>query len=462
MPIKGLKPRLALLGYIKAGGLKEVTVRGEKRRIPEKWDHFIVTTADRDETNYTPDVELMEKLSANQDSEDKKVRRISVFLPSNDINEIFVTGLGVYDGKGVRCRNTTAEDTADYIDPNTQDIKKVACPCRMLRVSLEGSSVDAREAHPYLTPDIQRGQVCKMHGLLRVMIVEANNIGGIHIFRTTSTTSIEQLHGALSYIKDITGGLLASIPLELSLRPKRVKPEASQSRQTVYVADLTYSAGHIEFLRLAAERSETFAHLRNRIASRDLAALPAPGFEDPEEQRHVAEEYMGTDSLEEDGSVIDGEGEEISEPKEQPATQPPKETKKPEPPKKQTPPPQDESPPPPSDEDAPPEATSEKKSETKQPAPETSEQTPLDKQPPQQLDDKGFPVIVNAEPPGADKSPASKDIRKNFIQAGHSAGFTDLELRDWIKKLWDVESTAKLETWQVTTMTAELNRKASS
>jgi hypothetical protein len=73
-----------------------------------------------------------------------------------------------------------------------------------------------------------------------------------------------------------------------------------------------------------------------------------------------------------------------------------------------------------------------------------------------------FPVIDTTQPDGADQSSASKDTRKAFISAGHTAGYTDMELRQWIKDLWNVESTAKLETWQVTTMTAQLNRKAAS
>lgn len=481
MPIKGLKPRFSILGHIKSGGRKMVKVRGQERRIPEKYDYFLVTKSERDDINFVIDDDLMAKLSKYDKQPDNKIRRMVIFLPFDDIDENLLTTLAVYDGNGVRCRGDG--ETAEYIDPQTQKTKKVQCPCRMLRIGLDDSRVEDRPNHDYLTPDIQRGQVCKTHGLLRVMIAEAKTMGGVHIYRTTSSNSIRQLLASMAHIQELTGGQLAYIPLELSIKPKRVKPEASQGYQTVFVVDLTYSAAPLQFLNDVAKQAQLRASMRNRIAAKEIAVLPAPGFEDPEEQRDIAEEYLATDALEDDGSIIDGEGEEVasSQPKSAP---PPKQETKPPAPKRgdksevngiactfdgnkwvpDSYPPADEDPPTPSDADAPPETKA-----AEAPTPERSEATPpapadqqrLDEQPPVEMNGK-FPVVSTDAPENPDESAASKDVRKAFIDAGHTAGYTDMELRQWIKELWKVESTAKLKTWQVTAMTAQLNRKAAS
>jgi hypothetical protein len=353
----------------------------------------------------------------------------------------------------------------------------------MLRISLEDTRVDDRPAHPRLTPNVQRGEICKAHGLLRVMIAEAKTMGGVHVYRTTSSNSIRQLMASMAHIQELTGGSLSYVPLELSVEPKKVKPEGSRGYQTVYVVSLTYRAAPLEFLKDVASQAQLRATMRQRIAAHEIAALPAPGHEDLDEQRAVAEEYVGTDA-DADADVIDVEGQVVDKnakgarqqgqepPKqEDPGPEPPKQKASQEPPqepqgkkaasteqrealrkakeeaeaaKEEPPPPQDEEPPPPTDDDDP--AT-----------PPSDSAHPQDEVE-QERDAKGFPVFATTMPDGADQSAASKDLRKAFIAAGHQAGFTDLELREWIKELWDVESTAKLQAWQVTAMTDPLSR----
>jgi hypothetical protein len=512
MGIKGMKPRFSILGHIKTGGRKKI---GKDRAIPEKWDCFGVTTAQRGDLNYEMDEALMQRLLKAQlelavkdatepvfdkdgslkgnrlivpmdklKKENGKLRRMIVFLPFDDPDENLLTTLAVYDGSGVRCRGDG--ETAEYIDPSSGKAEKLQCPCQMLRISLEDTRVDDRPAHPRLTPNVQRGETCKAHGLLRVMIAEAKTMGGVHVYRTTSSNSIRQLMASMAHIQELTGGALSYVPLELSIEPKKVKPEGSRGYQTVYVVSLTYRAAPIEFLKDVAAQSQLRATMRQRIAAHEIAQLPAPGHEDHDEQVAVAQEYLATDdpegAIDAVGEVIDkksapareqGQEEPKSEeapqepPPEKSAQRPPQEpqgkkaatteqreelrkakeeaeaAKKP---AEEPPPPQDEEPPPPSDADAPGSATS-----------ESAPQPPEDAQEIKK-DEKGFPVVVNAEPPDADKSPASKDLRKTFIAAGHKAGFTDLELREWIKRLWDVESTAKLASWQVTAMTEPLTQ----
>jgi hypothetical protein len=508
MGIKGMRPRFSILGHIKAGGRKKI--KGGNT-IPEKWDHFGVTTAQRGELNYEYDDALMQKLLKSQlemavkdateqvfdehgalkgkrllvpmkrlEEENKKLRRMIVFLPFDDPDENLLTTLAVYDGSGCRCRGDG--ETAEYIDPSSGKVEKLECPCQMLRISLEDTRVDDRAAHPRLSPNVSRGEVCKAHGLLRVMIAEAKTMGGVHVYRTTSHNSIRQLMASMAHIQELTGGALSYVPLELSIEPKKVRPEGKRGYQTVYVVHLTYRAAPLEFLNDVARNAQLRASMRQRIAAHEIAQLPAPGHEDMDEQRAVAQEYLATDG---DGDVIDAEGEVVDKdakaPAEAPSTAASAESPPPEPPKEkaaQKPPQASQGKTAATDEqkaevaalkkkaaeEEKAKAAAEKASADEPPphsdadAPEAaSESTPQDAEPPT-TDDKGFPVVVNAEPADADKSAASKDLRKAFIKAGHEAGFTDLELREWINRLWNVESTAKLQSWQVTAMTEPLSQ----
>lgn len=522
MTIKGLRPRFSILGHIKAGGRKKLK---NGNTIPEKWDHFGVTTAQRGDLNYEYDDTLMQKLLRSQlemaikdateqvydeqgklegsrllipmkrlEEENRKLRRMIVFLPFDDANENLLTTLAVYDGSGCRCRGDG--ESAEYIDPSNGKVEKLQCPCQMLRIALEDTRVDDRPAHPRLSPNPQRGEVCKAHGLLRVMVAEAKTMGGVHVYRTTSSNSIRQLMASMAHIQELTGGALSYVPLELSIEPKKVKPEGSRGYQTVYVVHLTYRAAPLEFLKDVASQVQLRASMRQRIAAHEIAALPAPGHEDHDEQVAVAEEYLSTgepeDAIDSEGEVVDRDTEKPRErtsskgATEAPASKPPKEkeAQKPSEPPRGTIADTDEQrahvenlkklkakkeakekaereakekaertsaeePPPPTDADAP--------DPTPEPEKQRRESAPQDAEKPR-TDDKGLPVIVNAEPAAADKAAASKDLRKAFIRAGHEAGFTDLELREWIKRLWDVESTAKLASWQVTAMTEPLTR----
>jgi hypothetical protein len=314
------------------------------------------------------------------------------------------------------------------------------------------------------------------------MIAEAKTMGGVHVYRTTSHNSIRQLMASMAHIQELTGGALSYVPLELSIEPKKVRPEGKRGYQTVYVVHLTYRAAPLEFLNDVARNAQLRASMRQRIAAHEIAQLPAPGHEDMDEQRAVAQEYLATDG---DGDVIDAEGEVVDKdakaPAEAPSTAASAESPPPEPPKEkaaQKPPQASQGKTAATDEqkaevaalkkkaaeEEKAKAAAEKASADEPPphsdadAPEAaSESTPQDAEPPT-TDDKGFPVVVNAEPADADKSAASKDLRKAFIKAGHEAGFTDLELREWINRLWNVESTAKLQSWQVTAMTEPLSQ----
>jgi len=100
----------------------------------------------------------------------------------------------------------------------------------------------AIESLPCPSPDgCQFGQAngCKPYGRLNVVIGPEDELGSF-IFRTTSYNSIRSLAARLHYFSAVSGGLLASMPLELKLRGK----STTQSyRSAIYYVDLVVPPG---------------------------------------------------------------------------------------------------------------------------------------------------------------------------------------------------------------------------
>ena len=90
---------------------------------------------------------------------------------------------------------------------------------------------------PCPSPDgcpLAKGGACKPYGRLNVAIGDEDSLGSF-VFRTTGFNSIRTLAARLQYFAAVSGGHLASMPLELKLRGK----STTQSRRTpIYYVDL--------------------------------------------------------------------------------------------------------------------------------------------------------------------------------------------------------------------------------
>jgi len=450
--IYGLANQMAVLGHIKIGGRKKITVAGGgERLIPTKDDHFTVTTSFMGEDSYTVDESLMSKLAnygRDKDEHgqlvDKHIRRMLVMLPFDDPNENLITTLAVYDGTGVRCRGDGK--TAEWVDPKTGKTSSVHCPCEMFQSSLApGDDPRERAAHQIngMSPNVKHGFVCKAHGILRLMICEAKTLGGVHIFRTTSINSIKQLFGSMAHIQLMTGGPLSYIPLEFEVSPRRVKAPAMDKPQTVYIVRLTYKAEIMEFLKEVANGMALRAQMQKQIASKNFSSLPLPGKETALEQRAIAAEFHNSEDYPMDSNVVSDMQEEPEIPEEKPiranlrvvqteqVTQEtaPDSTNNPEAAAAETP------------AETPAETSS---ATATQPLTETPVETPAKTQ--------SFPAFSAVKTDTDDDSPADKAVRKLYLSTGESAGFSIESLRAWIKEVWGVDSTAALKTWQVQRM----------
>jgi hypothetical protein len=277
--IKGIRPKLAEAGKIKIGGLgpERKSKKGGTYRLPQKYDYFLITGTNRDEKgDLEQDTQLMEAIGT--DASDGQIREIPIVLHSDEIDEVFPTTYAMYSGRRCACRGDGQTATRREIkkDKYTGAEKTINCPCNYLR----------SDSQP----------TCKPNGKLFCSISApgASVAGAVHIWRTTSIISIEQMIGSLMQIKSICG-TLRGIPLWLRVKPITVEPEG-QGPITVYCCHVELRAADVAQIQRQALEA---ADLRQRLGWSDdeykgVLSLPAHG-ETDEEQEAIAAEFYAED-----------------------------------------------------------------------------------------------------------------------------------------------------------------------
>ena len=208
--IKGLAITPPVIGRISIGRM----VEKNGKRLPEKDDQFTITTQIQTREGWLPHP-LDEAL--RQEGQGKKLRSIPVTLPFNDPDlnlraeyTFFErkSGRPLCSGDGESCRRRT-----------DQGLEQLPCP-----------SPDLCEFGAH--------DLCKPYGRLYVRIGEEDELG-CFVFRTTGYNSIRTLTARLRYFHAISGGNLATLPLELKLRGKST---TQSHRAPIYYVDLTLRA----------------------------------------------------------------------------------------------------------------------------------------------------------------------------------------------------------------------------
>jgi len=208
--IKGLCITPPILGRISIGKM----VEKNGRRLPEKDDQFTITSQVQTQEGWAP-----HPLDAiyRKASPAEKLRTIPVTVmfsePALNLRASYCffdrhAGRPLCSGNGMHCRRLTQEGIAS-----------LPCP-----------GPDSCE--------FGQGQ-CKPYGRLNVQIDAADELGTF-IFRTTGYNSIRTLTARLQYYQAASGGLLASLPLELRLRGKST---VQSHRTPIYYVDLTIREG---------------------------------------------------------------------------------------------------------------------------------------------------------------------------------------------------------------------------
>lgn len=221
--LKGLALTPPAIGRIAIG--KVVEKNG--KRLPEKDDEFTITSQVQLKDGWVlhPVDEVLRKDSS------AKLRSIPVRLLFGDPDlslrakyTLFerTTGRPLCVGDGEFCRRVTSSG-----------IKSLPCPApHACSLAVAGA--------------------CKPYGRLHVRIdaggkagsESGNEVGcdelGSFVFRTTGFNSIRTLLARLHYFHAVSGGLLATLPLELRLRGKST---AMSHRAPIYYVDLTTRTG---------------------------------------------------------------------------------------------------------------------------------------------------------------------------------------------------------------------------
>lgn len=255
-----IRPRLAELGKIKIGGKGEEREKsgGGTFRLPEKYDHFVVTGRERGEDgNYVRDEAIHERIGSEEPTELKV--RLLFDRPSDN----FFSRMVQYSGrqKVWECDGDTAR--------NLKSDKTGACQ------------------HPECK--------CKPFGRLQVVLEAAPRLGGFHVFRTTSWESVQAIQTSLEQFHEMFGGRLRGLPLILKLYPSTDRYEDGQGNvreSTSYKVTLLLDGGFEEARRALQEVHEhrllepeeqrrLAADVRERLSERDEA-----------EETEIGEEYF--------------------------------------------------------------------------------------------------------------------------------------------------------------------------
>lgn len=272
--IKGITPRLAEAGKIKIGGKGEIrkSNSGGEYRLPQKYDHFVLTKTQRDESgDLIIDTELMNSLPKDSDGE---IRTIPIILHADDIDDVFPTSYASYDGKKILCRGDGEE--GEHREKGPVKCDPETCPI-------------------FQNTDPKKPK-CKPNGTLHCSIRVADRAvaGALHYWRTTSLISVQRMLGSLLNIQN-TVGVLRNIPLLLKVEPVTVSPNGKTT--TVYCCHVELHAADILQVQQAALDA---AERRKALGAGDVAAYraliqaPAGNNEDELEQRDIQEEFYPT------------------------------------------------------------------------------------------------------------------------------------------------------------------------
>ena len=243
--IKGLAITPPVLGRISIGRV----VERNSKRIPVKDDQFTVTTQIQNKEGWLPHpVDAV--LRARSESQKLRSIPVSVLFDDADLNlradySLFdrQTGRLMCVGDGQSCRRHTDAGVQVLPCPSPAhcDLAQGGLACKLygrlhVRIDAEGQAQKPAQGQAHGLHDGIGGEGDGN--------VEAASLGdadlGSFVFRTTGYNSVRTLAARLRYYQAVSGGKLASMPLELKLRGK----STTMSRGTpIYYADLTVREG---------------------------------------------------------------------------------------------------------------------------------------------------------------------------------------------------------------------------
>lgn len=281
-----IKPQICELGKIKIGGrgAERQAQSGGTYRMPEKYDHFVVTGLHRvngkTDGDLVQDKPLMAALQEKYGDSDGKLRQIPIALLSNDLEEVLQCSCIMYQGKRVAARS----DGVTLVKFHDKTAGWLATPTETAWKPEYAELKDGKGNRHF-----------KLHTTFNCVISAAHSKwGGVYKFRTTSKITASQLLGSLMHLQKLTGGILRGLPLRLVVRPIQVSPEGKTT--TVYVVHVEMIGQDLQQVQeLALKRAKFEVDNRrqlNRMALEYRELLSDPGtLETESEAAEIGEEF---------------------------------------------------------------------------------------------------------------------------------------------------------------------------
>lgn len=215
MPIKGLSEirRLPRVAKIRLG-IKATTANGTE--YPKAVDYFVVR-----EDDHTPKAfaDSFHTLYGDQPKE-----LFPVVLPSDDTEKVFPQYMRRYGkGSGLICKGDG--DTATEVDKQGEMFTHTCDPANCEWV---------------------KSKHCKATATLSAMLPKVKGGLGVAQIVTSSFYSIVALNSSLEFLRDLTGGRLAGIPLTLRVVMQEVSPDGK--KKLVPTLRLSYDQLSVEEL----------------------------------------------------------------------------------------------------------------------------------------------------------------------------------------------------------------------
>lgn len=260
--LKGLAITPPIVGRISIG--KVVEKNG--KRLPEKDDEFTITTQVQ-----TRDGWMLHPLNQSlRKDASTKLRSIPVRVMFNDPDLNLRASYHYFDrqtgrplcvGNGETCKRSTVDG-----------IKELPC-------------AGPEACH------LGQGGLCKPYGRLNVLIGEEDELGSF-IFRTTGHNSIRTLAARLQYFQAVSGGHLATLPMELRLRGKST---TQSHRAPIYYVDLT--------IRTGMTMADAVVEARRSDEERKAAGIDQTALDEAARKGFAAGAFE--ESAEEGGAVVE-------------------------------------------------------------------------------------------------------------------------------------------------------------
>jgi hypothetical protein len=258
--IKNFIPRLAEIGKIKIGG------KGEKRKspssgkeyqIPVKFEHFVITTMEKDASNnFRTDKHIMKQIGT-------EAKEIDISLLYDDISLNFLNSYAFYAGKKCICRGNGETAQRTNKEGKTTNVKCDVFQC------------------PYMLD-----RKCKPNGILSCVLPQSDKVGGVYKFRTTSWYSVQNILSSLMYIATKTNGILAGIPLKLCFSKR-----ATESHGNVPVVNLMSCEGEQKLLESVVTEKKRRDRFNLDIKQIESSAIESGIIDDNDDPEDIESEY---------------------------------------------------------------------------------------------------------------------------------------------------------------------------